>query len=95
MADDTPRQSPPKEGSNRGYDTDHQRANISGTLSIRHKGDSGNTDDDPPEGAGNGDTDEVEKEMEIARAHADPSKGDKVVDGVDRVSTKEGGNPQE
>ena len=33
--------------------------------------------------------------MEIARKHADPSRGDKVVDGGDRVSTDEGGNPQE
>jgi|UPI0003B3E8E9 hypothetical protein len=39
--------------------------------------------------------DSVEEEMEIARKHADPSRGDKVVDGGDRVSTDEGGNPQE
>ena len=95
MADDTTSQSPPKEGSNRGYDTGHQRANISGTLSVRHKGDSDNADDEPSDGAEDAETDEVEKEMEIAREHADPSKGDKVVDGGDRVSTVGGGNPQE
>ncbi len=40
-------------------------------------------------------TDDVEKEMEEAREHADPSRGDKVADGGDRVSTEKGGNPQE
>jgi len=40
-------------------------------------------------------TDDVEKEMEEARNHADPARGDKVVDGGDRVSTEKGGNPQE
>jgi hypothetical protein len=46
--------------------------------------------DTPSEGE-----DTVEEEREIARKHADPSRGDKVVDGGDRVSTEEGGNPQE
>jgi len=54
----------------------------------------------PNAGAGDPSTpdsgeDSVEEEMEIARKHADPSRGDKVVDGGDRVSTDEGGNPQE
>jgi hypothetical protein len=63
------------------------------------KGSDGNA---PNAGAGNGDPstpdsgeDSVEEEMEIARKHADPSRGDKVVEGGDRVSTDEGGNPQE
>jgi hypothetical protein len=38
-----------------------------------------------------GDEDELEK----ARERADPARGDRDADGGDRVSTHEGGNPQE
>ena len=51
---------------------------------------SGGNPDTPDEGE-----DSVEEELEIARRHADPSKGDKIVDGGDHVSTEDGGNPQE
>lgn len=51
----------------------------------------GEEEDKVPEDAG----DDVEDELEKAREHADPSRGDKQVDGGDRVSTEKGGNPQE
>ena len=96
MADDINRSSPPQEGSNRGHDTGEQRANITDTMSGLHpKHGPGHDDDEPQDGTKAAEADEVEKEMEIARKHANPSKGDKVVDGGDRVSTEGGGNPQE
>jgi hypothetical protein len=94
MADETMRQSPPKEASNRGHNTEHQRGNITEAMSVRYNGDAEHEDDGSSAGK-DAEADPVEEEMEIARAHADPSKGDKVVDGGDRVSTEEGGNPQE
>lgn len=39
--------------------------------------------------------DDVEEELEKAREHADPTRGNKTFDGGDRVSEKKGGNPQE
>lgn len=67
-----------------------------------HQASSGVRSDAPNAGSSSGDPeipdsgeDSVEEEMEIARKHADPGRGDKVVDGGDRVSTDEGGNPQE
>ncbi len=39
--------------------------------------------------------DKIEDELEEARRHADPSRGDKQVGDGERVSTNEGGNPQE
>ena len=55
------------------------------------KGGGGNADPDAPDSG----EDSVEEELEIARRHADPSKGDKVADGGDLVSVEKGGNPQE
>jgi hypothetical protein len=52
-------------------------------------------EDELPEADGEDADDSVEDELEKAREHADPTRGDKVVDGGDRVSTEEGGNPQE
>ncbi len=46
MTDDATRPSPPKEGSNRGHDTNHQRASIGGTMSSPYPKDGSHHEDD-------------------------------------------------